>query len=353
MRITRVGYVINVFPKLSETFIAGEMAELRRRNVEVMCVSLRKPTEALRHPIIDASRLMDRTVYDDHLKALEQFSPDILHAHFATEPTAAAREFARTLQIPFAFTAHGYDIFRKPPADFAARAVDAGGVVTVSRANAEHIQRTFDVPRAKIHVIPCGVDTELFKPAPIGADEVPLVVCVARHVAVKNLSLLLRAFALLAQWNIPFRGVLIGDGPCHEELKNLQRELGLEQQVEFLGAATQDEVVQWLRRANVAVLSSQNEGMPVSLMEAAASGVPVVATAVGGIPELIRDGLTGFLTPPEPEPFANALRRLLENPALAHKMGTAARADAVARFSVERQVDQLLAVWERVCSWEK
>ena len=350
----RVGYVINVFPKLSETFIAGELAELRRRGIEITALSLRNPTETLRHPIVENSGLIDRTVYEDHLTALEEFEPDVLHAHFATEPTAAAREFARELEIPFTFTAHGYDIFRKPPADFGARAADASAVVTVSRANADYIQQTFGVPPAKLHVIPCGVDTDLFKPlqARLDADD-PLVVCVARHVVVKNLGLLLRAFALLAQWKVPFRGVLIGDGPCHEELKDLRRELGLEQLVEFPGAATQDEVLPWLQRARVAVLSSQNEGMPVSLMEAAACGVPIVATAVGGIPELVRDGLTGLLTLPEPKSFATALRRLLEDRSLRQKMGAAARADAVARLSVQRQVDQLISIWQNVCAWAK
>ena len=355
MSIKRVAYVINVFPKLSETFIAGEMAELRKHGVEILAVSLRNPTETLRHSMIDSSGLLARTVYppEEPLESLAQFGPDLLHAHFATEPTAAARDLSRKLNVPFTFTAHGYDIFRKPPPDFADRAAAAGAVVTVSRANAEYIQQRFSVPPAKVHVIPCGVNTTLFKPSPEQKNGVPLVVCVARHVVVKNLSLLLRALSLLAKWNVTFRAVLIGDGPCHEELKALRRDLGLDNQVEFLGSATQDEVLPWLQRASVAVLSSQNEGMPVSLMEAAACGVPVVATAVGGIPELVRDGITGYLTPPEPQPFAAALRRVLEHPELGREMGAAARDDAQQRFSVSRQVDELLAVWNNVLAWAK
>jgi glycosyltransferase involved in cell wall biosynthesis len=356
MAIARVGYVINVFPKLSETFIANEMAELRRRGVEILAVSLRTPTETLRHPILESAGLIGRTIYPpgDYLTALKEFQPDLLHAHFATEPTAATREFSRALNVPFTFTAHGYDIHRKPPADFGARAADASGVVTVSRANAEYMERTFGVAREKIHVIPCGVDTNLFKPiAGAASTKPPLVVCLARHVVVKNLGLLLRAFALLDQWKVPFRGVLIGDGPCHEELKQFARELRIEERIDFLGAATQDEILPWLQRATVAVLSSQNEGMPVSLMEAAACGIPLVATAVGGVPELVRDGETGFLTAPEPEPFARALRRVLENSTLAQTIGCAARADAVARFSVQRQIDSLVGVWENVCAWAK
>src|SRR5215212_8704937 len=162
----RIGYVINVFPKLSETFIAVEMAELQRRGFEILPVSLRTPAETLRHAMIESSGLLDRTIYPpaDALAALRDFKPDLLHAHFATEPAGAARQFAQCLHIPFTFTAHGYDIFRKPPSDFSARATEASAVITVSRANAEYIERTFSVAREKVHVIPCGVDTDLFKP---------------------------------------------------------------------------------------------------------------------------------------------------------------------------------------------
>jgi glycosyltransferase involved in cell wall biosynthesis len=88
-------------------------------------------------------------------------------------------------------------------------------------------------------------------------------------------------------------------------------------------------------------------------MEAAACGVPVVATAVGGIPELVRDGLTGLLTAPEPEPFANALRRVIQHPNVARQMGVAAREEAVSRFSVKRQVDDLMSVWNAFHAWAK
>jgi colanic acid/amylovoran biosynthesis glycosyltransferase len=194
----------------------------------------------------------------------------------------------------------------------------------------------------------------LFQPlSPPAFNDVPIILCVARHVVVKNLGLLLRAFALLVQWKIAFRGVLIGDGPCHDDLKRLARDLGMNDHVEFVGAATQDDILPRLQRADVAVLSSSNEGMPVSLMEAAACGVPVVATAVGGIPELVRDGVTGLLAPPEPEPYANMLRRLLDNRSVARTMGAAARADAVKRFSVKRQGDDLISLWTGLHAWPK
>src|SRR2546425_9045450 len=190
MMLRRVAYVVNVFPKLSETFIAWELAELRRRGVEVCILSLRPPDEGRRHEFIAQTGLEERRVYNswEFPAVLREFRPELLHAHFATEPTAAARELAAELRVPFTFTAHGYDIYRKPPADFADRAAAASAVVTVSEANAAYIATTFGVPAMHIHVIPCGVDTERFRP-PEQRSEPLQIVCVARLNPVKNLGL--------------------------------------------------------------------------------------------------------------------------------------------------------------------
>src|SRR6266496_550024 len=148
MTVRRVAYVVNVFPKLSETFIATELAELRRRGIELRVLSLREPKESLRHEIIAQAGLDAVTCYrpEEFAKRLAEFTPQLIHAHFATEPTAMARELADRLDLPFTFTAHGYDIHRKAPPDFAERAAAARAVVTVSQANARFIAQTFGVP---------------------------------------------------------------------------------------------------------------------------------------------------------------------------------------------------------------
>jgi len=348
----RIAYVVNVFPKLSETFIAWELAELRRRGVEVRILSLRQPSEQLRHEIVTEAGLGERVVYDprEFRAVLREFQPELLHAHFATEPTAAARELAAELGVPFTFTAHGYDIYRKPPVDFADRASAASAVITVSEANARYIAKAFGVPAAHIHVIPCGVDTERFLPHGERLEP-PHVVCVARLRPVKNLGLLLEACASLRARGVQFRCALIGDGPCRDELEAMRARLGLARVVELAGAAEQAEVLAWWQRATVAVLTSESEGMPVSLMEAAACGVPAVAVAVGGIPELIDDGVTGFLTPPgDAGKLAAALERLLCDPDLVARLGAAARRRVKERFSLTGQVDRLLALWAELVS---
>ena len=365
MKLARIAYVANVFPKLSETFIAHEMAELRRRGIELRVFSLRRPTDSLRHEVVVESQLETVTCWDSARfpALLREFKPQLLHAHFATEPAAAARDWARTLGVPFTFTAHGYDIRRKAPSDFAARAAAASTVVTVSESNRRHIIEMFGVPLEKLRVIPSGVDTKWFRPVAAGAsrrklnplpedvdpDELPFIVCVARHVKVKNLGLLLRACAELRDGGVRFHCVSVGDGVCRAELEALRSELRLERIVEFVGAQTQGQVRAWWQRADLAVLTSDSEGMPVCLMEAAACGVPAVATAVGGVPELVVHCETGLLTPAgNARALAQALQELIEAPKRAAAMGCAARDRVAARFSLTRQVDELLSVWSEV-----
>src|SRR5437870_4124560 len=350
----RVAYVVNVFPKLSETFIAWELAELRRRGVEPCIPSRRPPDAGRRHDFTAQTGLEERTVYNswEFPAVLREFRPELLHAHSATEPTAAARELAAELRVPFTFTAHGYDIYRRPPADFTDRAGAASAVITVSEANARYIVKTFGVPATQIHVIPCGVDADRFSPRG-ERREPPHIVCVARLRPVKNLGLLLEACASLRAREVEFHCTVVGDGPCRDELEAARARLGLGGVVELVGAAEQAEVLAWWQRATIAALTSTSEGMPVCLMEAAACGVPAVATAVGGVPELVRSGETGLLAPPgDAEALASALPVLLADSKLAARLGTAARQRAEAQFSLRRQVTSLLGLWSRVLEQE-
>jgi glycosyltransferase involved in cell wall biosynthesis len=392
----RIAYVLKIFPKISETFIVSELAELRRRGVELRILSLQPPRSGLRHDMVAREGLDQITCYEpgDFSKIIREFRPQLLHAHFATEATEAAIELATDHRIPFTFTAHGYDVHRKAPPDFGRRAAAARAVVTVSQANADFIARTFAVGPSHIRVIPCGVDTELFRPhaawsapvtgrsnveissrhgntealarpvvaapgdehAPSSKTELlpqdpPIIVCVARHVEVKNLGLLLQSCALLRARGVQFRCALIGDGPCRGELEERRARLGLAELVEMPGPAEQKEVLAWWQRAAVAALTSNSEGMPVSLMEAAACGVPAVATAVGGVPELIEDGVTGLLVPAgDATGMAAALEQVITDRELRARMSLAARRRAEEKFSVARQVEQLLALWSEILS---
>lgn len=342
-----VAYVVNMFPKISETFIASEIAELMRRGVRCRVLSLKQPSETLRHPIVVERGLERITFYDraQFERDLRHDPPDLMHAHFATEPTRVAREVATTLGVPFSFTAHAYDIYRKAPVDFAARAAAAGAVITVSDANADYIASHFGVPRGRIRILPCGVDLDQFRPPSTAADAATIV-CVSRLRPHKNVEMLLRACRRLVDRGVSFQTVVIGDGPSRPELEATRASLGLDGHVTFVGAQDQRAVAEWWRRATVGALTSRTEGMPVSLMEAAACGVPVVATRVGGVAELVADHVTGFVIESDDEIAAtDALARLLQDRALRARMGAAARQRAETLVSVTRQVDSLLETW--------
>jgi colanic acid/amylovoran biosynthesis glycosyltransferase len=354
MLLRRIAYIVKYFPRLTQTFVLGEVCELRRRGIDVLIVSLDQPSEILRHELIERAGLDQLTVYppQNFAARLEEFQPQLLHAHFATDPTAAARKLAAVLGAPFTFTAHGYDIYYRPPADFTARAEAAAALVTVSEANRRHIASSFEVPAQRIALIPNGVDTDFFSP-PQTRDaalaESPLIVCVARHMPVKNLELLLTACAILRDRAIDFKCIFVGDGEDRRDLEACRIRLGLENFVEMKGEMVRDEVRVWWRRARVAVLSSDSEGMPISLIEAAACGVPAVATAVGGIPELVENEVTGLLVPPrDPMALANALAREVTDSKFANEMGQAARRRVLDDFSLSLQVDRLIALWQDV-----
>lgn len=342
-----VAYVVNMFPKVSETFIASEIAGLVQRGVTVRLLSLKPPSETLRHPIVEAFGLERLAWYDlaAFRQALQADPPDLVHAHFATEPTRVGQALADELGRPFAFTAHAYDFYRKPAADLPARLQKADAVVTVSEANADYLVSRFGATRTRLHVLPCGVDLGAFRPRP-DRRQPGLIVCVARLRPHKNLPLLLAACRQLRERGLAFRVVVIGDGPSRAELEAERDRLGLGDAVTFVGALGQHDVCDWWQRASVAVLPSRSEGMPVSLMEAAACGVPAVATAVGGVAELVEDEVTGLVTPSDDaDALAEGVARLLSSEPLRARMSAATRLRAEARFGLTRQVDALLGIW--------
>jgi glycosyltransferase involved in cell wall biosynthesis len=170
----RVAYVVNVFPKLSETFIAHELAELRRRGIELRVFPLRPAVENCAHGFITEASLETLTCRDPaRLESeLDAFGPRLLHAHFATEPAGR-----RAAMVPAPRGAvHLHRARLRHPAEAAAgfRGARRGGsrLVTVSEANRRHIVETFGVPERHIRVIPCGVDTESLRAAVRGRGEV-------------------------------------------------------------------------------------------------------------------------------------------------------------------------------------
>ena len=387
----RIAYFMNVFPYLSETFIYREINALRSRGSDLLTVSIRRPesqdvSEEARAFLQDTYYILPipigdlllthfrvfwrhpgrygRILYDvltgthdrliDRLRSLCHFVEAVvvvpvleraearhLHAHFAVGSATCAWILSRFLNLPFSFTAHAYDIWldrlllpeKLQAADF---------VVTCTAANMQHLVKTYNISQAKFHVIYHGVNVERFtprhheiKPGP------PRLLAVARLVEQKGLTYLLQACAILKREGYDFSCEIVGDGPLAAMLHGLATSLDLESCVHFAGRVFQEDIVEHYAAASLFVLpcipasNNDRDGIPNTLMEAMACGLPIVSTAFSGIPELVVDGEHGFLVSPgDAEALADAIRRLLDNPDLGHTMGVAGRARVVERFSV-------------------
>jgi 2-deoxystreptamine N-acetyl-D-glucosaminyltransferase/2-deoxystreptamine glucosyltransferase len=209
-------------------------------------------------------------------------------------------------------------------------------------------QHAFDAGARKdiVHVIPSGVDARRF--APPGTDPVPdlprpRILYVGRLATQKGVRTLLEAVPLLRCRQA--RLLLVGDGPLRAKLERQAARLGLAGRVCVTGFVPHAQVAAYLHHADLLVLPSVYEELGSVLVEAMQAGLPVVASAVGGIPEVVADGVTGRLVPPgDPAPLAAAIDEVLGDPGLAHRLGEAARARAPA-YHWERLAEQVLDVY--------
>lgn len=251
---------------------------------------------------------------------------DVLHAHCAYPDGVGVALAARALGIPFAVTAHGSDInldakrvSLRPQIRWALGR--AAAVIAVSDSLRHQMLALAPEAQARIACIPCsGVDPAVFHGADRArarseralATPARVALFVGNLVPIKALDVLLDAWrGLLARNSLSpaeDRLVVIGDGPLRERLAAESRAAELRGTVRVLGPLPQADIAGWMRAASVLCLSSQHEGMPNVVVEALASGLPVVATAVGGIPDLVKPPLNGYLAVPgNPREFAAAL----------------------------------------------
>ncbi|MFO0752895.1 MAG: glycosyltransferase family 4 protein [Thermodesulfovibrionales bacterium] len=389
----RVAYLLDAFPLVSETFVVNEVLELRRQGVDVSLFALRRPRERTLGE--GARELQEQVLYWDprcdttarkvlnalpvffrrpvryvrglrymrkldalflyNYKRIALFARLLLregvrhiHAHFAS--TAAELSLCLSLMtgVPFSFTTHGYDVFFSPHRFYRKLGEHAKFVVAVSEFNREYLAERCRVPREKIRVVRCGIDTGLFSPH--GAEEQKDIdtVSVARLHPVKGLPYLVRACRILKEQRPGLRCAVIGEGRERAALQRMIHEEGLEENVSLLGNRSPEEVVRYLSRSRVFVLPSTSEAMPVSLMEALACRVPVVATRVRGIPELVEEGVNGYLVKPRHSRLlAEKISLLLEDGERRERMGRAGRERVVRDFNLRTETEKLRELFGR------
>lgn len=368
----RVAYVLRTFPKLSETFILGEILALRRLGVDVRVFALERGREPRVHPA--ARRLLAgvtfvparldgragdaRAARRAHEAAgawigarLARLGVTHVHAHFAGPAAVAAAAAARRAGATYSFTAHAKDIFsRKVDWAWLRRAArGARAVVTVCAYNRRWLARR--LPGARIEMIRNGVDLDRWRPA-AGPRDRGHVVAVGRLVPKKGFDLLVGAIARLAARGVRARLTVVGEGAERERLERLAREAGVARRVRFAGGLTEPRVRALVRRATVVALACRRtadgnqDALPTALLEAGACGVPCVSTRVAGVPEIIRDGRTGFVVAPDDEAaLTRALGAVLSDAGLRARLGAAARERIERRFDRRRAAAALAGLF--------
>jgi colanic acid/amylovoran biosynthesis glycosyltransferase len=279
-----------------------------------------------------------------------------VHAHFATHPTMAAWMIWRLTGIPYSFTGHAHDIYVHQ-AMLGRKIRDARFVVTVSHFN-RRLLETME-SSTPVHVIHCGVETGLFSPraGPRNDTHRLTIVSVASLQPYKGIENLVQACGLLRAQGHAFSCVIVGDGELRRPLQRMTSDLDLDGSVEFLGPQTEERVREIVGTADVFVLPSvvmktgKMEGLPVALVEALALGVPVVASAISGIPELVRAGETGQLVPPgDPGEIARAIARVAEDRQAATAMAARGRSLVEQEFDLQKNVRRLTALFRKAAS---
>jgi colanic acid/amylovoran biosynthesis glycosyltransferase len=393
--MTQFAYLFERFPSFGQTFCYREVAELARQGATPPIFSIRKPKD---EPLQDWDKqIVERVHYlpgeeqllrevhraskkgkltkevigavdewgrrTDFLRLyqaayvglrLQEIGIRHVHAHFAGMAARTAFWIGRFFPITFSFTAHANDIFA--PRDFeigldkligAARAI-----ITETDYAKKFLQERFPKRADRIHRIYNGLNLAEFRRADFSSTS-PTIIAVGRLIDKKGFADLIRACRLLVERRKSFRCQIIGEGPLEKKLHEQIDELNLESCVELPGPKPQHEIKKYLSAGTVFVLPSVidpeggRDNLPTVVMEAMATGLPVVSTGIGGIPEMVIDNETGFLVSAgDAGGLADAIDRVIIDLALAKKLGQAGHERAETLFSIQKNVRSLLALFD-------
>jgi glycosyltransferase involved in cell wall biosynthesis len=410
----RIAYLATLYPHLSHSFVQREVDALRARGLEIHTFALHRT--APEYVLTEADREAERSTYTvlpprlrnfagAHLRALltgpaaylrtlafalsrppggshgrwwqlfyfleavpiwrecEKRGLTHVHAHFTSPSGDVAQlvarlgvERARPPTWSWSFSAHGTDIFNDGPASLAAKVSSASLVVCISDFGRSQLMRLAPEEQwEKVRVARCGLNGEWFQNGTPRRPERDLrLLTVGRLEREKGHSLLLEAISLLRKRLVPVRLEVVGDGSRLESLRRQAAALGISDRISFAGAVGQDRIRDHYGAADAFCLPSLGEGIPVVLMEAMACGLPVIATNMMGIPELVEDGVTGLLvTPGRPEDLAVAVERLARDRGLGRRFGEAGRRRVMEEFNLDQGAEILRTELLRALSTQR
>jgi colanic acid/amylovoran biosynthesis glycosyltransferase len=389
-----IGYVLRMFPRYSQTFIVNELLALERLGIHLRIASLRRPSEDVVHasvrrlrssidyfPEPREARAKDGQI-GEHRGAVSETGVDRIHGRLGAydipwEEHAQARlliDWARRYRIghvhvhfgtgeatvawlahrfggpSYTLTLHAFDIFRDN-VDRRLLAEKINGsrfTVTVCESNRRFIlEHLPGVEAERIRVSYNGIDLERFTDSDRQRDP-QLVLAVGRLIEKKGFIHLVHAIAMLRDQGLRLRCDIVGDGRERQRLQDEIRRLQLDAQVRLVGILEQEEVQQRMREASCLVApcvearDGNIDALPTVLLEALASGCPVISTKLSGIPEIIESGVSGLLIEPRDEnALANAIEHLLRDQELAMRLGRSGRRRVEEKFDVHRNVAAL------------
>lgn len=396
-----VGYVVSRFPHFSETFIVREMSAVEETGVTIVPFALVRQRQEARSQ--DAVRWLARmrwtglsvgllganaralrrqprvyaALWRDALRGNLSSVPFLVravvvlpkavlvaevltrerathvHAHYATHPALAAWVVHRLTGLPYSVTVHAHDLFTSSPM-LEQKLSAAAFVATVSAYN-----RTWITERVGAHVgvrtrvVRCGVDPARYDVArqPRAAGAPLRLLCTGSLQEYKGHRHLIEACALLRSAGLDLRCLLVGDGRLRSQLERLVRGHGLQDVVQFVGVQDEQRVAGLLAttdcyvQPSVVAADGQMEGVPVALMEAMAAGVPVVATRLSGVPELVVDGSTGLLVPPaDAGALAAAVLAVAADPEAAQRRADAGRQHVLHQYDARKNARELASL---------
>jgi colanic acid/amylovoran biosynthesis glycosyltransferase len=408
--LPNVAYILLHFPRFTETFVAEEIQTLRSQGVDVRIISVLKagsgPVQPLSEQLLPytwyAPGLLSPNLWlaqmhflfksphryvDLLIKLLRQPYPDtfpirlakrliiflkavaiayhlrdsevqLLHAHFAAMPGAAAGIVAKLLELPFTVTAHAFDIYCVLKNELLRLVTSqASHVVAISEYNRQHIAKLGTCRIEDISVVRCGVNLSQFEGLPVArAERQPSepfkILSVGSLLPKKGHLYLIHACHLLQQRGFDFSCDIIGSGENEPELAERIQHWGVQDRVRLIAYRAHPEIIEAYRQYDVFVLAStiasdgDRDGIPVVLMEAGAMGMPLISTEVSGIPELVQHEQTGWVVPPgDPEALADAIELLDGDPELRARLGQNARSLVEEEFDSEKNAHRLLAVF--------
>jgi glycosyltransferase involved in cell wall biosynthesis len=291
---------------------------------------------------------------------VREFRPDVVHIFFGVPDGPIGWLLKRFYGLPYIISLRGADV----PSDEVKRFAkqyrvlrpfirwlwhDADALVAVSNGLRSYARET--VPDLPIQVIPNAIDLSSFTPVMQRETDGPVhLLYVGRFNVFKNVETLVEAVGKLAQMDVgEFELKLVGEGEQRPVLERMVSELGLTRRIHFVGWVARDHIADYYRRADIFVTATTWEGMPNTVLEAMACGLPIVGTQASGLQELVHDGVNGYLVPiKDPDALAEALARLIDNGYERRRMGRQGRKLAEREFAWEYIAEQYARIYERV-----